>query len=182
MLEVTVRLKFNQVCPGDVKRPDGKNFILAMRRDPEGRVMFLPTWWAGITRYAAKVLNRHQASVKKIRWDPVVDGNPRRWRRYLPLPSNKPDARPRYAIHEAFMPGETIGVNCVLPSDIAMDDLWQLLDIAGTYKGISSYKPDEGYGTFKVEEIRKRKRTVDAQPNKENADNEVDVSELSTKK
>ena len=164
MQEVTVRIQFNQPCPGDVKRPDGKNHILSMRRDPEGRVMFLPTWWAGIIRYAAKVLNRHQAAVKRIRWDPVVDGVPKKWRRYFPTPPDKADARPRYALHEAFLPGDTIGVNCVLPDELTTDDLWQLMDVAGSYKGISSYKPDEGYGTFRVNEVRSRKRSTAVTP------------------
>ena len=164
MQEVTVRIQFNQPCPGDVKRVDGKNNILAMRRDPEGSVLFLPTWWAGIIRYAAKVLSRHQSVVKKIRWDPVVDGVPKKWRRYFPVPEHKPEARARYALHEAFLSGDTIGVNCVLPDGLSMDDLWQLMDVAGTYKGISSFKPDEGYGTFRVEEVRPRRRSIDPTP------------------
>ena len=80
------------------------------------------------------------------------------------MPENKPEARARYALHEAFLAGDTIGVNCVLPDGLSMDDLWQLMDVAGTYKGISSFKPDEGYGTFRVEEVRPRRRSIDPTP------------------
>lgn len=161
MQEVSIRIRFNQVCPGSVRKKAGNNVLHAHHRDPEGNILFLPSWWSALVRYAAKVLNRHQTSVKKIRWDPVVDGVPRKWKRYLPAPPGKPTARQKYALHEAFLSGSVIGINCVLPRDISLDDLWQLLDIAGTYKGISPYKPNEGYGTFKVVSIRKRKRSID---------------------
>jgi hypothetical protein len=77
------------------------------------------------------------------------------------VPENKPNSRQKYALHEAFLSGSVIGINCVLPRDISLDDLWQLLDIAGTYKGISPYKPNEGFGTFRVVSIRKRKRIIE---------------------
>ncbi len=160
MQEVTIRIRFNQVCPGACRRKEDSNVIHAMQRDPEGNVMFLPTWWASLARYASKVLNRHQKAVKQIRWDPVVDGTPRKWRRYFPVPEDKPNVRPRYALHEAFMPGSVIGVNCVLPREISPDDLWQILDVAGAYRGISPYKSNEGYGTFQVVSIRERRRSI----------------------
>ena len=160
MQEVTIRLRFNQPCPGAVRTKDGKNVLHIHQRDTEGRVMFLPSWWSALLRYAATVLNKHQTEVKKISWDPVLDGVPRRWKRYL-TKAGKSTARPRYALHEAFLPGDVIGVNCVIPRAISADDLWQLLDIAGSYKGISPYKPNEGYGTFCVVSIHRRRRSLD---------------------
>tara|TARA_B100000700_G_C14953766_1_gene812982 strand:- start:48 stop:449 length:402 start_codon:yes stop_codon:yes gene_type:complete len=124
--------------------------------------MFLPSWWSALIRYAAKVLNKHHSEVKSIRWDPVIDGVPRKWKRYLPAPEDKPSARRRYALHEAFLPGDIVGINCVLPRAISTDDMWQLLDIAGSYKGISPYKPhDGGYGTFCVVSLHKRRRSLE---------------------
>jgi hypothetical protein len=157
--EITIRLRFNQPCPGAVRTQDGKNVLHVHQRDPEGRVMFLASWWLALIRYAAQVLNKHQTEVKKISWDPVIDGVPRRWKRYLPSNPNKA-SRARYALHEAFLAGDVIGVNCVLPRAITTDDMWQLLEIAGSYKGISPYKPNEGFGTFCVVSIHKRRRTV----------------------
>jgi len=160
--EITIRLRFNQPCPGAVRTQEGKNVVHAHQRDSEGRVMFLPSWWSALVRYSAKVLNKHQSEVKKIHWDPVIDGVPRKWKRYLPVSDNKSNARARYAVHEAFLPGSVIGVNCVLPRAISTDDMWSLLDIAGSYRGISPYKPtDGGYGTFCVVSLHKRRRSLD---------------------
>ena len=161
MQEITIRLRFNQPCPGAVRTQDGKNVLHVHQRDPEGRVMFLSSWWAALVRYAAKVLNKHQSEVKKIRWDPVIDGVPRKWKRYLPTPEGKAASRARYALHEAFHPGDIIGVKCVLPRPISTDDMWQLLEIAGSYKGISPYKPNDGYGTFCVVSIHRRRRSLE---------------------
>lgn len=176
MQEVTIRLRFNQPCPGAVRTQEGKNVLHAHQRDPEGRVMFLPSWWSALIRYSAKVLNRHQSEVKKIRWDPVIDGVPRKWKRYLPTPEGRSSNRPRYALHEAFHPGDVIGVNCVLPRPISTDDMWQLLDIAGSYKGISPYKPNDGYGTFCVVSLHRRRRAVE----KPDASSEEPAAEAKT--
>lgn len=163
MREVTVRIRFNQVCPGAHRRPHSGGVIFAMVRDPDGKVMFLPTWWSAILRYAAKVLNRHQQDVDAVRWDPLIDGEPRTWRRPIPTDGKKSN-RARYALHEAFLPGASIGVNCVLPSAITIDDFWQLLTVAGTYRGISPYKPSKDFGTFEVVSIDSRGRIVAIEP------------------
>ena len=146
--EVTIRLRFNNECLGAVRKRDCNEML----KDPEGRVMFMQTWWQAVISYAAKVLNKHQDLVKQIDWDPLVDGVPKRYKRYY-----EPG---RFTLHEAFLKGDVIGVNCVLPAGISIDDLWSLLQVAGTYKGISPYKPDRKYGTFEVIEIRPRVRSL----------------------
>lgn len=146
--EVTVRLRFNNECLGAVRKRDCNEML----RDPEGRVMFMPTWWQAIVTYAAKVCNKHQTLVREIDWDPVVDGAPKPFRRYY-----EPN---RFTVHEAFLKGDVIGVNCVIPSGVSIDDLWELMNCAGSYKGISPYKPERKYGTFEVVEIRPRVRVV----------------------
>lgn len=156
MQEVVVRLRFTQPCLGSVRKRRGGGVIYAMLRDHHGRVLFMPTWWASITRYAAKVLSRHQRDAENITWDPCVSGEPRKWKRWLSVPPGK---RPAFALHEAFVKGDTIGVNCVLPASLTVDDLWRLLDIAGRYRGISPHNPKR-YGNFEVEEIRPRRRAV----------------------
>ena len=158
MIEVTVRLRFNRHSLGAVRCKK----LNKMLRDPEGRVMFLPTWWAVLMRYAAKVLNRHQRLVNDIDWDPIIDGNPTNFRRYY-----EPN---RYTLHEAFHPNDVIGVNAVLPSGLSISDFMQLLDVAGRYKGISPYKPRDKWGTFEVINIVRRKRALEpeCQPDHEN--------------
>lgn len=155
MIEVTARLRFNNFSLGAVRCRN----LNKMLRDPEGRVMYMPTWWAALMRYAAKVLNRHQQLVGQIDWDPIIDGTPRNYRRYYG-PS-------RYTLHEAFYPGDEIGVNAVLPSGIIISDFTQLLDVAGRYRGISPYKPKDKWGTFEVANVTRRRRNLSSREDSE---------------
>ena len=157
MREVTVRIKFTKHCLGSVKRDDrtGKFYL---PRDPNGSVVFLSTWHAANMRFAAKVFGRHQDEVSKIHWDIAVDGIVREgrdgwYRRYYIVNGA---AKERYALHEAFVPGQIVGINCVVPSTITDGDFWQLMEIAGRYRGLSPSKPGE-YGHFEVVSIRPRR-------------------------
>jgi len=150
MLEVTITLRFNHHCLGNCRRDKVSTFL----HDPNGHVMFLPTWWSAIVRYAADVLNHYQAVVRHIDWDPVVVGTPRTYRRFY--------APGRFMTHEAFFPGDRITVHAVLPSEIPLDGFRDLLDIAGRYKGMSPYKPEKKYGTFEVMSVIPRKRRIHA--------------------
>jgi hypothetical protein len=139
--EVTVRLRFNNECLGAVRKKDCNEML----KDPDGRVMLMATWWQAVIGFAAKVLNRHQDLVKQIEWDPVVTATPKLFRRYY-----EPG---KYTVHEAFLKGDVITVNCVIPSGLNLEDLRTLMQMAGRYKGISPYKPERKYGTFDVLEI-----------------------------
>lgn len=162
MQEVTARIRFTQPCLGSAKKQHGKKGVIyAMTRNPgTSAVMFMPTWWGSITRYAAQVLNAHQTEVGNINWDPCVDGTPKRWKRYLAPKPDDPNARRPFALHEAFVAGDVIGVNCVLPTRLTIEQFWRILEIAGKYRGISPHKPRE-YGNFEVVEIRPRRRKVE---------------------
>jgi len=160
MQEVTIRLKFTRECLGSVRRVKMRNgfgkTIFSMPRGPGGRVMFLPTWWSELVKYASELANLGQGLVGKITWDPVVDGYPRpNWRRIVVPARRDRRGRARYCSHEAFGPGDTIGVNAVLPTGLSTEDLFTLLELAGTYKGISPFhRNQELYGTFEVVSIR----------------------------
>jgi hypothetical protein len=122
-------------------------------RNPSGDIAFLPTWHRANMVYAAKVLGRCGDEVRNILWsnevDVVLQGNP--WyRRYY-----EDKGRRRFTIHEAIMPGQTAGFNCVVPDKITDDDLFALLRIVGAYRGISPAKPLI-YGQFEVVSIRRR--------------------------
>jgi hypothetical protein len=156
MDEVVLRLRFTQASLGAARRKEGSDIVFAMLRNPDGQVMFLPTWWRSISRFAATVLNVPTELVARVEWDPAVDGITGRWRRYFPQENGEPTVRRRYALHEAFLKGEMIGVNCVLPQGLMVDQFWRLMDTAGRYKGISPYKPGQ-YGTFQVVEVQQRR-------------------------
>lgn len=156
MRELTVRLKFTKHSIGNVKRDNGR-FLLP--RSPAGAVVFLASWHHANMRFAAQTLNRHQDEVAKICWDISVDGVVRKdswYRRYY----HASGGRQRFVLHEAFCPGQVIGVNCVVPATVTDDDLWQLLTLAGRYRGLSPAKPGE-YGHFEVVSIRPRRAAAD---------------------
>ncbi len=144
--EVTIRIRFNRECLGAVRKTD----LVEMVRDPGGRIMMMPTWWTAITVYAAKVLNRHQDLVRQIDWDPIISGTPKLFRRYY--------GGTRFVLHEAFLKGDEISVHCVMPTGMTVSDLQGLMEVAGTYKGISPYRSDQKYGTFTVSSVAPRVR------------------------
>lgn len=152
MEEVCIQLRFNRPCLGAAKRQEGSRTIFRMDREPTGRVMFMPSAWQGVLRYAAKVANRHQALVKDIDWNPVIEGLPRKeWRRTI---VNGQGRRTHFALHEAFMPGDEITVTAVLPDGMDRDSFRKLMDIAGTYRGFSPFNNQtEKFGTFEVVSI-----------------------------
>ncbi len=163
MQEVTARLRFNRECLGFARQQTARNQVIyAMPRDSSGRVMFLPSWWKGRFRYAAKVVNRYNNLVKKIAWDPIVDGRVSRWKRIIVPARQDPGGRERYALHEAFRQGDIIGVNAVLPDGLSVDAFSELLSVVGTYKGISPFQDEqETYGTFEVVSVTPTVRSRD---------------------
>ena len=151
MQEVTIRLRFTRECLGYARKPlrRRRDVMYCMPRDGQGRVQFLPSWWREIMRFAAKVVGRHLRDVDEIAWAGPVDGMLHTWRRVV-VPA-KEGRRARYALHEAFRPGTVIRVNAVLPRALGIDEFVRLLEVAGTYRGVSPFRADgDTYGTFEV--------------------------------
>lgn len=152
MQEVTIRIRFTRECLGFAKKPlnKGKGVIYRMPRDGSGRVMFLPSWWKANLTYAAKVVGRCHTEATKVVWAGTVDGHLAEWKRIV-SPANGGKKKARYALHEAFRPSTIIGVNAILPDGLTIDDFTELLEVVGTYKGISPFQSEsETYGTFEV--------------------------------
>ena len=153
MRELTVRISFTKHSLGSVKKENGR-FLLA--RNPAGAVTFLASWHNANMRFAAQILGRHQDEVGKILWDIAVDATVKRdswFRRYYAVTGS---ARQRYVLHESFVPGQVVGIYCVVPAAISDDDFWQLMQLAGRYKGLSPARPGE-FGNFEVVSIRPRR-------------------------
>jgi hypothetical protein len=142
MQEIHFKIRFNQPCLGNVR---AKN-MNKMLRDPDGRVMFLPTWWQSIITYAAQLLNVPSDLAKKIDWDPVVDGATQIHRRFY-----EPG---KCTLHEAFLPGDVVGINCVIPDGMSINVFRELVDAAGRYRGVCPYKPEKKQGTFDVVDVQ----------------------------
>ena len=158
MRELSVRIKFTKHCLGNVKKlrhdetSGKKQTYFVLPRTPDGHIVFLPTWWQANMRFAADVLCRHQDKVSEILFDMLVDGKPK------PIPSNlfrRWYGRNLFAFHEAFYPGQEVGVNAIVPDEVSDDDFRRLLDLAGRFKGISPARPGE-FGLFTVESVRAR--------------------------
>jgi hypothetical protein len=151
VVEVAIRLQFNQACLGAAKRRRKNQVYFGFDRDAAGRVLFLPSAWAGVMRYAAKLANKHHSVVQKIDWWPIVAGKPRNdWRRTI-VSKQGGQARAHYAVHEAFQPGDIIELFAVLPDEINIADFEQLLSIVGKYKGFSPFNTTtDHYGTFEI--------------------------------
>lgn len=154
MRELTVRIRFTKHSLGNVKaRDDSGRFLLP--RNPEGFVLFLPTWHRANMKMSAQVLGRHQDDAEKICWDIRVDGAVRHdpwFRRYYKTGAGKK----KYALHEAFWPGQVVGLHCVVPAAIGDDDLRRLMQLSGQYRGLSPWRPGE-FGLFEVEQILPRR-------------------------
>lgn len=151
LLEVAVKLRFNQVCLGAAKRRKNGRVYFGFDRDADGRVIFTPSAWSGVMRYAAKLANMHHAAVNRIDWCPVVDGKTRNdWRRSI-VSKQSGQSKVYYAVHEAFSPGSVITISAVLPDEISVNDFKYLLGIVGKYKGFSPFNTvADHYGTFEV--------------------------------
>lgn len=150
MQEVLITIRFNRACLGAAKKRRHGQVVFSFDKDAAGRVMFMPAAWAAAMSYAAKLSNRHQSSVRKIDWCPVISGAPRNdWRRTIVGNDNK--NKIHYAVHEAFQPGDTINISAVLPPEIPVSDFEKLLTIIGKYRGFSPFNnKSDKYGTFEV--------------------------------
>lgn len=161
MRELTVRIRFTKPSLGNVKQPKSGRFVLP-RNPVTGEVTFLASWHRSNMQFAAQLLGRHQDEVKKVHWDLNVDAAvlPDRWyRRYYTVNGT---SKERFVVHESFRPGQIVGVNCVVPASIPDDDFWELMRIAGQYKGLSPARPEE-FGRFEVVSIRPRRAVRETQ-------------------
>ena len=157
MRELTIRLKFTKACLGNVKRADDSKWPrYYLPRNPDGQIRFEAKWWRSSLKFAAEIMNKHHREVNDIQFDVIIDGRPDTnpdnfYKRFID--------KKRYIKHEAFKEGDLIGVNCVVPSSISDDELWQLMTYVGQYRGISPFGPKE-YGLFTVESIIRTPKQV----------------------
>lgn len=157
MRELTVRIKFVKASLGHVKSRTDR--FVFQRNPSTNNVTFLATWHLANLRFAAQVLGKHHEDVKRICWDINVDGvvSQNGWyKRYYPVSGGK---RQRFVLHEAFLPGQIVGLNCVVPDQISDDDFMELMRISGQYRGLSPAKPKD-FGFFEVESLRPRRVRV----------------------
>lgn len=170
MRELTVRIRFIKPSLGNVKKEGTGRFAFA-RNPSTGAVTFLSTWHHANMRFAAQLLGRHQEEVKKILWDINVDGVVARDSWYRRFYTVSGTSKQRYVLHESFRPGQVVGVNCVVPSSISDDDFWELMRLAGQYKGLSPARPEE-FGHFEVVSIRPRRAVRELEPDEGMKQNE----------
>lgn len=163
MRELAIRIRFTTPCLGKEKKHyrDTKakktRYKFVFNRSPNGRVVFLPTWWRAIVTKAADVLARHQSAVKQVRFGCEIDGQPEKdlFLRYYD--------DDKFASHEIFAANSVVGFTCLVPHRITDEDFERILTYAGRYYGISPARPNE-YGLFEVESVRRCRGEVSNTP------------------
>ena len=134
------------------------------------QVIFMPTWWRDILEYGARAASPSISGelAKRVTFAPTVDGQIKSYRRHY-----KDHGRPGSCQHEAFIPGQVIGVRAMLPDGLRAEDLERILYTAGQYKGISPYGKDAlGYGRFEVLEVQPVRAAVRHQEEAPEGDDE----------
>lgn len=155
MLEYLLEIAFVSPCLGNTRRELARpgaprRHYWALPRTPSGHITFQPTWWQANLRKSATVLSRAAPGLAQVRFDPQISGVPQAarpenfYRRYY---TDK-----IYALHEAFFPGEVIGVRVLVPLELPVDLLRQVLETSGRFYGISPAKPGE-FGHFQVQQL-----------------------------
>ena len=157
MYEVYLRLRFDAPCLGSVRgETDGSPDT--MLRSPDGSVIIPQTYWRTIVCQGAKSYGKHQERVRGMLWTPSVDGTTNIFRRYYHLRSNEGANKKMFKDHEAFLTGDVIGVKALVPDDVPLEDLREIMTITGEYFGISPFGWKMGYGKFKVLEAMRTRR------------------------
>lgn len=149
MEEVAIKIRFKTACLGAQKSSGAK---LARFERSGDQVIFMPTWWRDILRYGAQAASPSFSVelAERVTFSPTVDGQIKTYRRHY-----TDRGRHGFQDHEAFMPGQVIGIRAMLPDTMTRSDLERILQTAGPYKGISPYGKDTlGFGRFEVLEIQ----------------------------
>lgn len=153
-MEVSVRLRFTTPSLGDVRSSSRDH----MRRDVSGKVIYLQAWWRATLKFAAHAISRYHKEVEEIQADPLIDGEPKVYKRYYSLDG--------YKEHEAFLDGDEITARFLLPNKLSTEEFRQLLEVAGQYAGISPYGFKQNFGRFvviSIDQVRRAHASIDPQ-------------------
>ncbi len=150
MIEWTVQVIFTTPSLGNQKTADGR---FLFQKSESGQILFLPTWHKANMVFAANMLGLYQTAVPLIMWDPVIDAALRE-KCFTQQFYTKGD-RQRFSLHETLYPGQTAGINFVAPPEIPHDGLIKLFSKAGSYRGVSPWKPGQ-FGHFRVNTLTQR--------------------------
>jgi len=162
-MEAIARLKFLTPCLGNERHADRD----LMLRDSNGSIIFMPSWWRSVFKFAVQARSKFFNEVDKIKVDPVITGNTTVYKRYY--------SKTAFKEHEAFDAGAEIEAHFWLPNNLGPEDLKDLLVLAGKYVGLSPYGHEQDYGRFQVIDVVTRK-TLNCSSNPPTASGEPVVS------
>lgn len=154
-MEVTTKLRFTFPCLGSVRQRRGRGTWFRFDRTGDDRVLFLPSQWSTLLRYAANTTSSCQGLVERVAWEPAIAGTPatNAYRRRTAA------GYQAFVFHEMFEAGTEIAVDAALPQEMTLDEFARLLTFIGTHRGFSPYHDKrEKYGTFTVESVLHRVR------------------------
>jgi membrane peptidoglycan carboxypeptidase len=94
-------------------------------------------WWRWHNPHASAFMRREQARLSMAQPNATIRQT---WIAYEQISPHLKRAvvaaeDAHFAVHEAFQPGDTIELSCVLPDVIEISDFERLLEILGKYKG-----------------------------------------------
>lgn len=138
MQRVEVVLEFTLHCLGNRRGQTIDRFS----RNPDGKVIFMNSYWQALLVFGANDASKAQGLVRKVFFAPEVEGEVKIYNRHW--------RNDRYTPHEAFLAGSRIKVKAAIPAGMTPADLRGILEKAGEFKGISPYGHDKGWGKFKV--------------------------------
>lgn len=154
-MEVAATIEFTYPCLGSVRERRGKGTWFRFLRNAKQQILFLPTHWDALLRYAALTTNSCQDMVARVTWDPVIYGTPslRAFRR-------KTAAGPQaFVFHEQFEPQSSLRVFAKLPEEMTLNEFRNLLAAIGSDRGFSPYHDKRAkYGTFEITSLVRRVR------------------------
>lgn len=167
MRELTVKIRFLSPSLGAQKTKNNGRFCFMRSPGPANKILFLATWHSANMKLAAKMLGKHQSLVSSICWDIEIDAELRDKCLERCYYKKTPKGRERWSTHESLVRGQTACINCVVPEGIDDSDFWELMQIAGRYKGLSPWQPGN-YGHYEVVSIRPRRQSQKTQNTNKN--------------
>jgi len=129
-MEVVATLRFSTPCLGNIRQSDYDK----MQRDPDGNIIFLPSWWKAAFIQASTAINQHRKMVDKILPALVVEGALTKIKRRYGSRAHEVHE------HEGFDETSLVVVRFALSPGVAVEQFRELLQAVGSYVGFSPYR------------------------------------------
>lgn len=149
-MEFRITLEFDEPCLGNERFDDP--LPNKMLYNSQKQVIFRQVWWDTLLFKAIEAFKRnpknkdYSEQIRQIMWRPEVKGEVKLYKRWYYLKGKK-----EFKVHESFLPQDRIVVHALVPENLSRDEFKAILEMAGSYFGISPFGWKRGvYGKFHV--------------------------------